>query len=108
MTPTEILRQRVQTSSQAQAARELGVSKTTISQLLSGRYGASTAKLEHKIMVIFGSAKGVLTCPFTETDITPLDCAITWERANAAGTKVPGNPQTMRQYHACRNCEIRK
>jgi hypothetical protein len=36
-----------------------------------------------------------------------MDCAITWERAVAAGTKVPGNPMTLRQYHACRNCVIR-
>jgi transcriptional regulator with XRE-family HTH domain len=108
MTPIELLKKRVDVSSQAQVARELGLSKTTVSQLLSGHYGASTEKLESKIMIIYGNAKGVFTCPHTLDEITPLDCAITWERAKAAGRRIPGNPVTLRQYHACRNCEIRK
>jgi transcriptional regulator with XRE-family HTH domain len=108
MTAGDLLRQRVEASSQAVVARELGVSKSAISQLLSGKYGASTAKLDARIMTMFGGQKGAFVCPHTNEEINPIDCAETWELATAAGRRVPGNPVTLRQYHACRNCEIRK
>ena len=108
MTPSELLRKRVESSSQGQVARELGVSKATVSQMLSGRYGASTANVDRKIMAIYGGERGIFVCPHTGEEIAPLDCAASWERATAAGRRLPGNPVTLRRYIACRNCEIRR
>ena len=108
MTAGELLRRRVDTSSQAIVARELGVSKSTISQILGGKYGASTSRLDQRIMTLYGGEQGAFRCPHTGEEISPMDCASTWERAEAAGGKTPGSPVTLRQYHACRNCEIRK
>jgi transcriptional regulator with XRE-family HTH domain len=104
----ELLRKQVESSSQAVVARELGISKSTVSQLLSGKYGASSENIDRKILMVYGGERGVFKCLHTGEDITPLDCAITWERAVAAGGRAPGNPTTLRQYHACRNCDIRR
>ncbi|MDR1656157.1 MAG: helix-turn-helix domain-containing protein [Deltaproteobacteria bacterium] len=108
MTASELLRKRVEASTQAQVARELGVSKTTVSQLLGGKYGASPAKLEARVMALYGGQSGLFICKHTGVEVTPLECASTYERAVAVGSRVPGNPITLRQYHACRRCEIRK
>ena len=108
MTASELLRRRVESSTQATVARELGVSKATISQLLGGKYGASTNRLDARILTLYGGEKGAFACPHSGAEISPMECATTWELATAAGKKIPGNPITLRQYHACRNCGIRK
>jgi hypothetical protein len=108
MTAIELLRRRLLDNPQAVVARELGVSKTSVSQLTAGKYKASTVRMEERIMTLYGGNDGVFLCPHKDERITPLECATTWERAVAAGTKAPGNPVTIRQFHACRNCLIRK
>lgn len=100
----EILRQQVSTKGQAAVARELGVSPTTISQVIGGKYPASTENIEKKIMRIYGSGSGI-DCP-TLGEITPQRCVDTWEKAKRIGVGA-GNPATMRLYKTCRKCELR-
>jgi transcriptional regulator with XRE-family HTH domain len=108
MNAIEVLQRRVEATNQAIVGRELGVSRSTVSQLLAGKYGASSAKIEARILALYGGPIGVFACPHSGEELSPLECATTWERAVAAGRRAPGNPVTLRQYHACRNCEIRK
>jgi len=100
----EILRRQIANRSTSTVARELGVSPTTISLVLSGKYGASTGKIERKVMRIYGNGDGI-TCPVLGR-ITPLRCVETWERAGKIGSKA-GNPRTIRLYKACLKCDLR-
>jgi transcriptional regulator with XRE-family HTH domain len=93
----------VATKARREICRELGISPTTLSQILSDKYGASTTAIEDKIFKIYG-ADGKVTCPMLG-EIDPGKCADHFEKA----TKIrsPGNPATIRLYMACRKCEMR-
>lgn len=100
----EILRRQVQARGASVVARELGVSPTTVSLVLSGKYGASTARVERLVVRIYGSGDGI-DCPELGK-ITPLKCVETWERAGKIGSRA-GNPRTIRLYKACLKCDLR-
>jgi len=100
----EILRRQTANKSTAAVARELGVSPTTISLVLSGKYGASTDRIERRVMRIYGAGDGI-DCPVLGR-ITPLRCVETWERAGRIGSRA-GNPRTIRLYKACLKCDLR-
>ncbi len=107
MTAINLLRQRVAAHGQAAVARELAISKTAVSQILNGKYQASTEHVEARIMKLYGLG-GAVNCPHRQEQITPAECAETYNRAVAIGLKATGNPQTMRQHHACLHCPIRR
>ena len=100
----EILRRQGQLRGASLVAREMGVSATTISLVLSGKYGASTDKIERRSMRIYGSGDGI-DCPMLGR-ITPLKCVETWERAGKIGSRA-GNPRTIRLYKTCQKCDLR-
>ena len=100
----EILRRQVQARGASLVARELGVSPTTVSLVLSGKYGASTDKIERRAMRIYGSGDGV-ACPVLGK-ITPRKCVETWERAGKIGSRA-GNPRTIKLYRECLKCDLR-
>jgi len=100
----EILRQEVAAKSPKQVALELGVSRTTVDLLCSGKYGADPARMIERIKAVYG-ANGQIVCPVLG-GIAPLRCAETWKRARAIGMKA-GNPETLRLYKACQNCAVR-
>lgn len=100
----EILRRQVQLRGASLVAREMGVSATTISLVLSGKYGASTDKIERRAMRIYGSGDGV-ACPELGK-ITPRKCVETWERAGKIGSRA-GNPKTIKLYRVCLKCDLR-
>lgn len=106
MTALELLRSRVEEHGQGAAARELGISKAAVSQILNGKYKASTEHIESRVMKLYGG-RGVLVCPHQGREISPADCAAIYERAAAVGLRATGNPETLRQHHACRHCHIR-
>lgn len=100
----EILRRQVSARGASMVAREMGVSATTISLVLSGKYGASTDKIERRSMRIYGNGDGI-TCPVLGR-ITPLRCVETWERAGKIGS-LAGNPRTIVLYKTCLKCDLR-
>lgn len=101
----EIMKHAVRQSSQGQVAKELGVSKAMVSLVLHGKYKADTAQIQTKIKKIYGSG-GVVRCPVMGS-ISPEKCADTHEKAKKIGFRA-GNPETLRFYKQCRECEIRR
>lgn len=100
----EILRRQVDAKGASVVAREMGISPSTVSLVLSGKYGASTARIERLVMQIYGDGEGI-NCPELGR-ITPLKCVETWERAGKIGSRA-GNPRTIRLYKACLKCDLR-
>lgn len=96
------LREAVEARGAAEVARELGISKTTISLVLSGKYGAATDRIEEKVEKIYGP-NGVI-CPILG-QIEPGRCAGVRERAKHIGMKA-GNPETLRLYKTCFKCGL--
>ena len=106
MTALDILRKKVTEIGQAQVARELDISKTSVSQILNGKYQASTAKIEERVIKIYGAVGGLI-CPHRQVKITPEECSATYSRAMSIGLRATGNPETLKQHHACQHCHIR-
>ncbi len=100
-----ILRQQVTEKRQGQVARELDISKAALSQILSGKYKADTARMEAKVLAIYGHG-GQVPCPVLG-ETTPSECANNHERARRVGLK-GGNPNTLRLLQTCLNCPVRK
>jgi DNA-binding transcriptional regulator YdaS (Cro superfamily) len=106
MNAIDLLRQRVEAQGQGVIARELGISKTAVSQILSGKYQADPGHILARVLNIYGSGDE-LTCPHKGVKITPAECAAQYGRAQAVGLRATGNPETLRQHHACLKGEIR-
>ncbi|HQM82855.1 MAG TPA: hypothetical protein PLX02_14695 [Syntrophorhabdaceae bacterium] len=100
----DILRREVTTKGPKQVAAELGVSRSSVDLLCSGKYRGSTKKMEQRIKTIYGK-EGKIACPVLGT-IDPLRCAETWKRAQMIGMKA-GNPDTLKLYKACQSCAVR-
>lgn len=101
----EILKKEVQARGVNKVAIELGVSKSTISLVCNGKYPAGMGKIEERIKKIY-SNDGMIECPELG-QVSPADCAGNWQRAKAIGNRA-SNPQTIRLYHQCRQCDIRQ
>jgi hypothetical protein len=100
----EILKDQVKRKGQAAVARELGYTASTVSQIINGKYPADTARVGERVMAIYGN-RGLVNCPQLG-EITPLACL---DNHRLAGDHPrTGDPDTMRLYRACRNCEVRK
>ncbi|EON13062.1 transcriptional regulator [Pandoraea sp. SD6-2] len=92
-----MLRKAVDASSQVKVAKRLGVARSAVSMSLSGRYPASTAQLERKIMGKLGEP---LLCPHTQAEVTVTDC---YQIGGSA--KPPANrPLELPHWHACQVC----
>lgn len=100
----KILAQQVAEKSAGEVARELGISPTTVSLVLSGKYGASTDNIERKVSAIYGDG-GQVTCPVLGR-IDPSRCADTWELAHKIGVRA-GNPAKIKLYKTCLKCPLR-
>jgi hypothetical protein len=101
----DILRAQASSKGQAAVARELGCAKSTVCQLLSGKYPADTGHMEARVLGLYGSG-GLVACPvlgLTEPGI----CADNYERAKRIGLRA-GNPETLKLFKACLNCTVRK
>ncbi len=101
----EILKKEVAARGPKQVAREMGVSRTTVDLVCHGKYPGSTARIEERIRLIFGT-NGKVQCPVLE-EISPARCAETWHKAKAIGMKA-GNPETLRLYKTCLKCTVRR
>lgn len=88
-------------STQTNAAARIGVSETTISQVLSGNYKASTQRIERRVR---GELMGEqCACPVMG-DVSLRVCQDVQERQPGkpgVGLGI-GNPQHAQAWHACR------
>ncbi len=100
----EILKQQVKDKGPRQVARELGVSHSTLSLVASGKYNASTEKIEKRVSNIYGK-DGVVDCPILGR-IEPVDCAGHWEKAKKLHRLV-SNPDKLKLYYHCIKCPVR-
>ncbi|NVK28794.1 MAG: hypothetical protein HWE14_12155 [Flavobacteriia bacterium] len=90
-----LLADAVAQSSRATVARQIGVSRSAVSTLLSNRYPSKTTnKIEQKVV----DALGRVNCP-TLGDITSAKCHRTRIRPF-----MNTNNQTIAQFRACANC----
>jgi transcriptional regulator with XRE-family HTH domain len=92
----KILKQQIADKGPRQVGRELGVSHSTLSLVMSGKYGASTRRVEERVRAIYGNPSGMVDCP-ARGEMPPADCAENWRRAKLIGMKA-GNPETLRLY----------
>jgi len=99
-----MLRQQVDRRGASAVARELGISPSTVSLVVSGKYPASTAKIEQRITNLYGD-RGMVACPVLG-EIEPGQCVTFWERARKIGVRC-GNPATIRLYKSCCKCQLR-
>lgn len=101
----EILKKEVAAKGPKVVARELGISRSAVDLAAQGKYKASTARIEERVKLIYGSNGGV-KCPVKGL-ITPIECAENFRKAKIIGMRC-GNPETLRLYKECIRCSIRK
>jgi hypothetical protein len=91
----ELLQKAVAASNRTQVAATLGVSRTSVSLLLSGKYGAGTSKMAELVIQTYTRT----SCPYLGRDIPKSECD---SHANAA---IPtSSPRAMKHWRACITC----
>jgi DNA-binding transcriptional regulator YdaS (Cro superfamily) len=82
----------------AALAREIGVSRSAISQALDGRYPGDTRRLAARITAQLVEA---VTCPALHRDIPPADCEAYRSRPLSACT---ASREAVKHWQACQAC----
>lgn len=90
----ELLSEAVNASSRAAVAKELGVSRPSVSLLLSGTYPGNTNRMAARIMERYAR----VDCPHTGKSVTPEHCR------RFTGQVPSSSPAALRQWRACRAC----
>lgn len=91
----ELLTKAVSNSSKAQVALDLGVSRTTISLVMSDKYPASTDKIEALVMDTYSRVE----CPHLGEQITITQC-----KRHHSENAPTSSPRAMRLWRACQAC----
>lgn len=94
------LRQASAESSQNAVAKRLGVTGSTISQVLAGKYAASTATIEQRVRGAL--MQQTIECPQLG-EISSKVC-LDWQKKPFAAT----NPLRVRMFKACNQCPLRR
>ena len=97
-----VLRLRTQQHGQAAVSKALGVSRSTVCQVLKGSYEANTDAIEQRVMDTYGIDD--IDCPVLGV-IQISSCARNREIAAKVGMKC-GNPRTMLLYVTCERCKV--
>ena len=79
----------------AGVADDLGISRTTVSLVLSGNYPAKTDKIEAKVLELYAR----VACPHLNETISITAC-----RAHALRAAPTNSPREMRHWRACQTC----
>jgi DNA-binding transcriptional regulator YdaS (Cro superfamily) len=82
--------------SRAAVARELGVSRSAISQAIDGRYPGDTGRIKAKIIERYAEA---VACPHLGRDIPPTEC-----RRHRSRPTTSASPTAFAFARACRAC----
>lgn len=94
----EHLKKAVESSSKAQVALELGVSRTTISLVMNGKYPASTDKIESLVMDLYSR----VDCPHLGESIAITQC-----KRHSSENPPTSSPRAMRLWRACQSCPLK-
>lgn len=89
-----LLAEAAQASSKAAVARELGVSRPSVSLLLSGRYPGNTNRMAARVLDRYAR----VDCPHTGKSVTPEHCR------RLCGPVPTSSPAALRQWRACQAC----
>lgn len=95
MTWLEALREECARTSQAQAARRLGVSTSMVNQVLKGSYGSDTSRLEARVRAELMAES--IVCPIVG------QLALTACQQHQARPFAATNPMRVALYRACRS-----
>ena len=90
----ELLQREVARSSCQKVANQLGVSRTTVSLVMAGKYGAATDAIAQRVLNTFGH----IDCPVVG-QILPKQCETYHDR-----TAPLNNPVAMQHFRICQSC----
>lgn len=93
----KLLEAAVNASSMTVVATELDVSRTTISLVLAGKYGAKTDRVAARVLEVYGR----VMCPFLAIEISHETC-----RKHASSSVPTSSPRAMRHWKACQTCAV--
>ena len=100
-----LLKQQVEAKGVRRVAQELSLSKSTVSLVVTGRYPASTRKIEEAVRRVYGEGKEV-RCPVLGQ--VPVEaCVRYWEEAQRVGLRT-NDPEKLRLFFVCRGCPLRE
>ncbi|MDR1946466.1 MAG: LacI family transcriptional regulator [Desulfovibrio sp.] len=95
----EILTAAVKAGSRAEAARRLGVSRTAISLIMSGKYPGDMRRMAARVLAAYGQGERLCKA---------LDRFVTDEECTANGGRIPtSSPAALRLWRECRKCPLR-
>lgn len=90
-----LLQEQVTARNITAVATDLGVSRTAVSLVLSGKYPGKTDKMAARIMDVFAR----VSCPYSGALVSPAECA------QRAGDMPMGSPGALRWWRMCQVCE---
>ncbi|KIO49622.1 LacI family transcriptional regulator [Nitrosospira sp. NpAV] len=90
-----LLASAVAASNKAKVAEDLGVSRTAISLVVSGKYPASTDKIAARVIETYGR----VICPHLGEEITLAEC-----KQYHTGQVPTSSPRAMKHWRACQTC----
>lgn len=91
----KLLTDAAEKSSNQAVADELGVSRTTISLVMNGKYPASTEKIESLVMALYSR----VDCPHLGESIPITQC-----KRHHNENAPTSSPRAMRLWRACQSC----
>lgn len=97
-----LLHKAVEIKGRETVAAELGIAKSSLGLLLTGKYPASTARIERKVMNTYGRETQV-QCPILG-EITAIQCRQNQRDARDFAGKPCGDPDTRRLFITCPTC----
>lgn len=91
----KLLQDAVAVSTKKAVADNLGVSRSTVSLIMNGKYPASSGHVAQKVLNVYGR----IHCPHLDAEITPERC-----RSCRTGSAPISNPRAMKHWRACQVC----
>lgn len=98
MTWMKMLQDAVSKSTMTDVALRLGVSRTSISLVMSDKYPSSTDRIAARVIDIYGK----VDCPYLQTHIRLGEC-----REYSAAAIPTSSPRALRHWRACQKCQHR-
>lgn len=94
-----LLEDAVKASNRAEVARVLGVSRATVSMLLSGTYQGATTRMAALVVAKFGD--GSVHCPHLDAPLRVPECRAWFTRPQPTSSA-----GALKHWLACRTCPV--